>query len=160
MRSAGDHRGWFELVGGENVLDAVDKENLLAALKKRIADDAERLHAALEDDDPGEQRLRWSNYADNLRALERITDPEQAIVLVEQEDSEFYEEQLVSSRVYAELAVKVPNPLSGRLLFEGHEYELTNHTSWHDTVAPGAVFKGGARRDERWWTQLTIIDKR
>lgn len=142
------------------MLSAVDKSELLAELKRHLAQKREHFRAELDDDEPGAARLRWSNYADNLRALERIADPETEIVLVEIEDSEFYEEQLVSTKTYAQLAVRVPNPLSGWLRFEGREYQLTNHDAWYDQVTPGATFRGSSRRDERWWERTMVIDKR
>ena len=141
------------------MIASVDKSELLAALKAFLADEIVQAKARLDLKDSSEDAIRLSDCTDNLRALERMEDPERSMLVIETEENEFYLEQLSSTRRYVDLVVKVPYPLSGQMTVQAREYRLAKHTEWHEGLSPGAEFHGYPRRDERWRSQLIVRSK-
>lgn len=138
---------------------AIDKATLLVALKEFLVAEIDRARSRLDIMDDAALRIRWSDCTDNLRALERVLDPDGAIVVVELEENEFYLDQLKSSTRLLELAVEVPYQLSGVMAIASREYRLAKRTAWHESLVPGAEFNGSARRDERWRNQTFVRAK-
>lgn len=135
---------------------SVDKGGLLAALKAFLAAEIAQAKARLAIKDSGEDAIRLSDCTGNLRALERMDDPERSMLVIETEENEFYLEQLTSTRRHLDLVVKVPYPLSGLMTVQAREYRLARHTEWHEALKPGAEFHGHPRRDERWRSQMIV----
>jgi hypothetical protein len=141
---------------GTDAITSVDKGGLLAALKAFLAAEIAQAKARLAIKDSGEDAIRLSDCTGNLRALERMDDPERSMLVIETEENEFYLEQLTSTRRHLDLVVKVPYPLSGLMTVQAREYRLARHTEWHEALKPGAEFHGHPRRDERWRSQMIV----
>lgn len=144
---------------GTGAIASVDKSGLLVALKAFLAAEIVEAKARLGLKHSSEDAIRLSDCTDNLRALERMDDPERSMLVIETEENEFYLEQLTSSRRYVDLVVKLPYPLSGLMTTQEREYRLARHTEWHEGLSPGAEFHGHPRRDERWRSQSIVRAK-
>lgn len=70
--------------------NSIDKRTLLIALKEHLAAEIYRTRAGLEIEDNSQKRIHLSDCIDNLRSLECVEDSEQAIFVIEMEESEFY----------------------------------------------------------------------
>ncbi|MGJ7901298.1 hypothetical protein [Lysobacter sp. 1R34A] len=139
---------------------SADKQALLNGLKQHLAAEISRLQAQLEIHDSSQDRIVLSDCTDNLRSLERERNPEQSLLVIEIEESEFYLDRLSGTRSYLDLVAKVPYPLSGTALIQNREYRLAKRSPWHESVGPGAEFNGSTRRDERWTSRLVVKSKR
>lgn len=144
---------------GTGAIASVDKSGLLAALKAFLAAEIVEAKARLAIKDNSEDAIRLSDCTDNLRALERMDDPERSMLVIETEENEFYLEQLTSTRRHVDLVVKLPYPLSGLMTVQAREYRLARHTQWHEGLSPGTEFHGHPRRDERWRSQSIVRSK-
>lgn len=139
--------------------NSIDKRTLLIALKEYLAAEIRRTKANLEIEDNSQKRSHLSDCMDNLRSLECVEDSEQAIFVIEMEESEFYLDQLTSTNRHLELVAKAPYPLSGVVTIQGREYRLARQSEWYENARPGMEFHGSPRRDERWRSQLIVRSK-
>lgn len=139
--------------------NSIDKRTLLIALKEHLAAEIYRTRADLEIEDDSQKRIHLSDCMDNLRSLECVQDSEQAIFVIEMEESEFHLDRLTSTNRHLELVAKVPYPLSGVAAIQGREYRLARHTAWYENARPGMEFHGSPGRDERWRSQLIVRSK-
>lgn len=134
------------------------KTTIAEALMRHLEQETDHLRTRIDAGrDDWRMRIRYSDCMDNLKALQRMPDPESAITLLELEERRLHDSRTLSSERYPMVVAKVPHPIDGCLDVMGTVYRL----SWHHppTMAyeVGTLWLETRSQDERWIRQIRVI---
>lgn len=137
------------------------KKVFLDELKKFLSEKISSAQAQLNQGvDDSRLRLFVSDNTENLWALEKITEPENAMILLDLEERQLKNDKVTSKRTYQLLIVDVPYQLPDQITIQGQDYTLTKLYSQYKGLDVGSVWSQHETRAEELFEQTVVTAKR